>query len=117
MPCYIEVYKSDYTGNILYSNKPQTNCQIKQQICKTAETKYLKTIRVIKFEWFKECKGVYWYPGNRRLQPIPYCYTIPPIHFLNGTVAPKKAVRYEQPKRVITPVVEAVNIAGELQLW
>ena len=103
-PCFIEVYKSSFTGNILYSKSPLTEEQIKKQICKTSETKYLKTIRVIKFDWFKVKKGIYWYPGKRRLQPVPYSYTIPPIHFLNGTIAPKKIFRYERPKQVHEPI-------------
>jgi len=116
MKCYIEVYKSSFTGNILYSKRPLSECQIKQQICKTAETRDLKTIRVIKFDWHREKKGINWYPGKRRLQPVPYCYTIPPIHFLNGTVAPKKIKRMEAIKVVKIHQAEVKGRVGELFL-
>jgi len=46
--------------------------------------------------------GIYWYTGRRKLQPIPYAYQIPPLHFLTGQKPPE--IKYETVKRkVIEP--------------
>ena len=35
---------------------------------------------------------IFWYKGHRRLTPIPYKYTTPPLYFLKGLEAPKEKV-------------------------
>ena len=108
---FIEVIKSSFTGNTLYS-KPIEIAQLGDVLNRTKACKYLTTVDVIKFRWMIEKNGICWYHGIRKLQPIPWVYTIPPLHFLNGTIAPKKVFRYETVKREVVEPVKSV--AGEL---
>ena len=112
MPYFIEVYHSQYTGNDIYS-RPQELSKLERTLCQTKGSRYLKTIDVLKFQWRREKNGMYWMPGLRKLQPTPWTYVIPPIHFLNGTKAPKAVIRYETVKRKAVEVVKVKAVAGE----
>ncbi len=108
---FIEKIKSTFTGNTWYSSQPSPIRFLKHALSETEKTRYLKTLDVIIFHSMKEKDGIYWYEGIRKLQPTPWVYTIPPLHFLNGTRPPKAVMRYETVKR---QVAEVKAKAGEL---
>lgn len=101
---FIEKYYSSFTGNTLYS-PPTDISRLERTLSETATTKFLKTKDLIKFRWMIEKNGIYWFHGLRRLQPVPYKYTVPPLYFLNEKPRPKAVIRYEQAvKRVEHPM-------------
>ena len=110
---FIEVYKSSFTGNTLYS--PPTDLKKLEVTLKdTLGSIYLKTIDIIKFRWMIEKNGIYWFHGLRRLQPVPYIYIVPELYFLKGLQKPPFVPKYEQlPVRrmVETPMLK---VAGTL---
>ena len=103
MSVFIEIYKSTYTGNTLYST-PIKEANLDKHMSETAACKFLKTIKVLKFDWCKQKNGFNWWPGKRKLYgSIPYAYTIPPLYSLNGKVAPRKPIRYEVARAIKVP--------------
>ena len=109
---FIEKYYSSFTNNILYSKCAQEIKYLHYTLSATASTLSLTTRAVYKFKWMKEKNGIYWFNGLRRLQPTPWKYIIPPLHFLNGTVRPKAIIRYEAPLKRKEVVYE--KVAGQL---
>lgn len=92
---FIEVYKSSFTGNTLYS--PPTDIKrLSATLADTIGSRYLKTIDIIKFRWMIEKNGIYWFHGLRRLQPIPYIYIVPELYYLKGLKKPVSVPKFEQ---------------------
>jgi len=116
---FIEIYKSSYTGNTLYSRPKlsgENDCEINKALRQTAASKYLKTIRVIKFDWCREKDGFFWYPGQRKLLPaIPFAYIAPSLWVLTGKKPPKKLKPIERARLIEKPNNEVYKAkAGEL---
>ena len=113
MTYFIEVYKSSFTGNTLYS--PPTDLKnLERTLAQTAATKFLKTVDVIKFKWMIEKNGIYWFHGLRRLQPVPWIYKIPPLFFLKGESKPAFVARYEHMPVRRVQEVPVLKVAGSL---
>jgi len=116
---FIEIYKSSYTGNTLYSRPKlsgENDCEINKALRQTAPSKYLKTIRVIKFDWCREKDGFFWYPGQRKLLPaIPLAYKAPSLWALTGKKPPKKKKPIDLSRELPKPVAEPYTAkVGEL---
>lgn len=101
---FIEIYKSSYTGNTLYG-PPTAIEKMEKTLSQTAACKFLRTVKVIKFDWCKEKNGFYWWPGYDQLMPrAPFAHSVPPLQSLTGKrpeVVSKgrhlKKVKLEQP--------------------
>ena len=105
----IQIYQSSFSNRTSYFIRKTDE----RRSDESSGSIYLKKT-VLKFKWIMEKNGIYWFNGLRKLQPTPYKYTIPPLHFLKGTVAPKRFIRYEQPFRREAKPVPILTNAGKL---
>ena len=90
---FIEVYRSSYTGNTLYS-RPTRIELLDWTLSETSKQKYLKTIQVIYLKWVKEKNGYYWMGKIE----VPFYYRANPKYLIGKH--PRKFVRYERAREI-----------------